>query len=287
MTLLQRSGSSSSLLEDPVVVSTSTTASTTTDVVAADPTAATTNRACDNDDDDGNSNHGDDEGQDRQQSTLSSSVTQQQEQQGRSRFGERLCLPEWDDPHHCRHHRANSDTDAAATATSNSRWKGRDMVHDRDAPVRITDYYVRYPSRSAGAAGGTGTVLTGLVHFTDRAESHAGLCHGGAVCAVLDDVVGWTAFCATGTVVPWSGFTVQVNVKLQRPVPVGSAALLRVQGRIARVERRKVFVRARLLLARSALPSGGDEAWEEEEDDDKDAYAICDGIVVLNKGVLV
>ena len=31
---------------------------------------------------------------------------------------------------------------------------------------------------------------SGVVHFTPGAESHRGLCHGGAMTSVLDDVLG-------------------------------------------------------------------------------------------------
>jgi hypothetical protein len=98
------------------------------------------------------------------------------------------------------------------------------------------------------------------------------------MCAVLDDVVGWCAFCVTGTVLPWSGYTVQLNTTLRAPVPVGSRTL-RVSATIDRVvQGRKVHVTATLLD-----PGQGDG-------DDAIApvvvHATCEGLVILNRGVL-
>jgi hypothetical protein len=98
-------------------------------------------------------------------------------------------------------------------------WQGRDLVHDKDSPVRVLDYYVRYgPGITAQndgdctaektilcERGGVGTSLTGVAHFTHRAESHRGYCHGGSMCSLLDDVIGWVAFLVTGECRPWTG----------------------------------------------------------------------------------
>ena len=91
-----------------------------------------------------------------------------------------------------------------------------------------------------------GTTLTGLVHFTKNAESHAGYCHGGSMTSVMDDIIGWTAFLVTGQCIPWSGFTAQVNVSLKRPIAVGT--YLKVVGKIQKFEGRKVWIHAELLL---------------------------------------
>ena len=40
-------------------------------------------------------------------------------------------------------------------------------------------------------------VLEGVVRFNRGAESHRGLCHGGAVSSVLDDVLGHACFCSS------------------------------------------------------------------------------------------
>jgi len=126
----------------------------------------------------------------------------------------------------------------------------------------------------------TGAVLTGIVHFTSRAESHRGYCHGGSMCSIMDDIIGWTGFCASGRCLPWSGYTVQVNTKLMKPVPVGRVLLL--ECRIVRLERRKVFVVAKL------IDPAGDGSVVEEGDSGIDAvvHAEADGLVILNRGVL-
>ena len=107
-------------------------------------------------------------------------------------------------------------------------FSGYDFCHSPDAAVRILDYcLVPATSRSGSDMGFAAASLQpplapstrhsfpqliGAVHFTPRCESHQGLCHGGSFCALMDDAVGWTGFCVTGCVRPWSGFTVQVSL---------------------------------------------------------------------------
>jgi acyl-coenzyme A thioesterase PaaI-like protein len=160
-------------------------------------------------------------------------------------------------------------------------WQGRDLMHDTEAPVRIWSYHVNYgpglgDNNNKGGGGGVGTTLKGMVHFTTRAESHAGYCHGGSMTSVMDDVIGWTAFLVTGQCLPWTGFTVQVNCNLQKAIPVNS--VLMVQGTITKVERRKVSVEAVLVD-----PSG--ESGEENSGLGV-VHATATGLVVLNRGVL-
>mmetsp|Transcript_18790 Transcript_18790/g.33144 ORF Transcript_18790/g.33144 Transcript_18790/m.33144 type:complete len:226 (+) Transcript_18790:68-745(+) len=154
-------------------------------------------------------------------------------------------------------------------------WQGKDLIHDKDAPVRVLNYYVQYGPgiivQGAGGAkdrGGVGTTLTGIVHFTPRAESHKGFCHGGSMCSLLDDVIGWVAFLVTGECRPWTGFTVQINSSLKRPIPVDS--ILLVKARITKIERRKVSVEASIV--------------DPKEDDA--CHAVGTGLVVMNRGVL-
>lgn len=172
-------------------------------------------------------------------------------------------------------------------------WKGRDLIHDRQSPVRILEYYVEYgpgithseetnqQNESASdkrpsvryksfVRGGVGTRLSGLVHFTKRAESHKGYCHGGSMCSIMDDVIGWVGFLVTGECRPWSGFTVQINSKLQRPVHVDS--ILLVQAKITKVERRKVSIEAVIK--------------DPKDGDDNCIHATATGLVVVNRGIL-
>ena len=159
---------------------------------------------------------------------------------------------------------------------SKNGWHGRDLVHDKHAPVRVLEYFVQYGPgmASAGlAAGGVGTLLTGIVHFTKRAESHQGYCHGGSMCSLMDDIIGWCAFMTTGRCRPWTGFTVQVNTSLKKPIRVDSFLL--VKATITKIERRKVFITAELI-----------DPAEEADDDNNNVHAMGEGLVVLNKSVL-
>jgi acyl-CoA hydrolase len=163
-------------------------------------------------------------------------------------------------------------------------WYGRDLLHDLYASVRILEYYVQYGHEQPLPGlqrGGIGTKLTGVVHFTRRAESHQGFCHGGSMTSVMDDVIGWNAFLVTGSCRPWTGFTVQVNTNLMRPIPVGSVLL--VQATIVRIVRRKVSIEAVIY----------DPTYNESSDHygidsilPSAIHATAEGLVVINKGVL-
>lgn len=125
-------------------------------------------------------------------------------------------------------------------------WSGSDYVHcPKAAGVRVLDYFC---FQSAGEDGIpiSDYSLVGVALFTEKAESHIGLCHGGSMCALMDDVVGWLGFCADGELKPWSGFTVQIDTALKKAVAVGS--VLRLEAEITqRVGQRKIFIKARLL----------------------------------------
>tara|TARA_B110000208_G_scaffold14006_1_gene17055 strand:- start:104 stop:775 length:672 start_codon:yes stop_codon:yes gene_type:complete len=156
---------------------------------------------------------------------------------------------------------------------------GRDFVHSSSAAARVLQYYLL--AQPAAEKGGAAVIkLRGTVKMTPAAESHRGLCHGGSMTALMDDVVGWTGFCASGACQPWSGFTAQVsgawlrrqcsrrqqtqasppclrlspptspltpqiNTKLCAPIAVG--ADLVIEGDIERREGRKCFIKARLI----------------------------------------
>mmetsp|Transcript_12239 Transcript_12239/g.18911 ORF Transcript_12239/g.18911 Transcript_12239/m.18911 type:complete len:220 (-) Transcript_12239:32-691(-) len=169
-------------------------------------------------------------------------------------YGERIVVKEWE----------------SSAYRSSEGWIGADLIHHKDSPVRIIDYFVDYGEGESisGDCGGVGTTLTGIVHFTPRAESHQGHCHGGSMTSVFDDVIGWTGFMVTGCCRPWTGFTVQVNTSLRKPIPVDSWLL--VSGVITKVERRKITI-----LAKLSDPANNDTV-----------HAEGDGLVVLNKGVL-
>ena len=145
-------------------------------------------------------------------------------------------------------------------------------MHSRSSPVRVIEYRVKYGQEEiiSGNIGGVGTTLRGFVHFTSSAESHKGLCHGGAMCSSFDDIIGWTAFCVTGTCIPWSGYTVEVNSRLKKSVPLGS--LLELECVVTKIERRKVYLHA-TLRKHVALYN----------DEEEVVYADADGLFILNK----
>jgi acyl-CoA hydrolase len=66
--------------------------------------------------------------------------------------------------------------------------------------------------------------LSGVVRFNSGAESHRGICHGGSMTSVLDDVLGHTCFMGGGG--PWVGATVKLDVTLKAPVNVGATLLV-------------------------------------------------------------
>ena len=127
------------------------------------------------------------------------------------------------------------------------------MCHNREtgSAVVVLDYYVR----PAGAE--SGDELIGVVWFGPDAESHRGLCHGGAMTSLMDDICGHGAFILAGGG-PWSGATVQVNCSLKAPVKVGS--VLRVTGRVAKRAGRKLHIHAVLDDGgRSSSGAAGDD----------------------------
>jgi len=131
------------------------------------------------------------------------------------------------------------------------------------------DYFVHFGRDVDNEKGGVGTKLCGVAYFSHKAESHAGYCHGGSMCSVIDDVIGWCAFLVTGECRPWSGYTVQIDTSLLRPIPVHSVLLVR--STIVKVERRKVFVDASIV----------DPSAEEDV-----IHARGSGLVILNRGIL-
>jgi len=128
-------------------------------------------------------------------------------------------------------------------------WKGNDFIHNKRSrgPRVIQYFYDRKQQR-----------LEGPVVFGPDSESHAGLCHGGSMTAVLDDVLGHVAFVSGGT--RWGGATVSVNCSLKKVVRVG--AVLKVWGRV--IERR----------GRKVLIEGGLEA------EDGTVHALLEGVAV-------
>lgn len=153
-------------------------------------------------------------------------------------------MREWDDP----------------AWRSGSGWKGRDLCHNPSGTgVRVLRYYWRPQARE----------LVGVVWFGPDCESHRGLCHGGAMTSLMDDVCGHTAF-VNGDA-PWSGATVQVNVSLKKPVRVGQ--ILRVTGKVESVQGKKVRVTAVLDDPDGATAAAGAAR-------DPEVYALLEGLSI-------
>lgn len=113
-------------------------------------------------------------------------------------------------------------------------WQGTDLIHHyKGDGVRILAYFWN-PSNDT---------LSGVVHFGKAAESHPGLCHGGAMTSLLDDFCGHCAFLASKS--PWSGATVQVNCKMSKPVRIGQ--ILLITGGVPKRQGRKVHIAAKLV----------------------------------------
>ena len=223
-------------------------------------------------------------------------------------WGEPLHLPEWSagSPLH------NDNNDPSHVYRRDHGWQGRDLLHDTHSPIRITNYFVRYGSGGpdcglpfASLRGGVGTLVTGLVQFTNRAESHQGKCHGGGFCSVMDDVLAWCGMVVSGRCLPWSGVTVQVNTTLLASIPLDSRLV--VQAWVTRIQKsRKIWVQARLfnpqtIATLQALSSSSPHSraeptstknpttkpWMAQSSHHGEiVHAVGTGLVLLNKNVL-
>jgi hypothetical protein len=106
------------------------------------------------------------------------------------------------------------------------------------------------------------------------------------MCSVLDDVIGWCAFTVTGECRPWSGFTVQVNTNLCKPIPINTTLL--VQATVTNFERRKVSIEAILFDPSMIGPAGESEPLVNIDNQQhlRVIHATGSGMVILNRGVL-
>jgi len=113
-------------------------------------------------------------------------------------------------------------TDEAWRLSPESGFGGTDLIHCASrSPVRILQYTLlkapapRAAEQSNGADADADPLkyprLVGAAYFSEAAEGHQHLCHGGSMCALCDDALGWMGFCADGSVRPWAGYTVQVR----------------------------------------------------------------------------
>lgn len=136
------------------------------------------------------------------------------------------------------------------THRSSAGFLGSDLIHSRKTlGPRILKYFHDKSTNT----------LLGACVFGPAGESHAGYCHGGSMCSVLDDVCGHAAFVCGGCG-PWAGCTVQVNCTLKKPVKIGQ--VLKVWGRVKERKGRKLFIEGAL------------------EGEDGLCYATLDGIAL-------
>lgn len=207
----------------------------------------------------------------------------------RFKWGEKIVVPEWDDffPDDT----ANGEEEAycGEEFRKTNGWKGTDLIHHKSSAIRVLEYRLHHhipptPTETETEMNDTNldsvpnqiytvgsTTLTGIVHFTKNAESHKNHCHGGSMTSVFDDIIGWTGFCCTGKIIEWSGFTVQVNTKLKYPIKVDS--VLKITCTVTRIEKnRKVFMTAKL--------------FDPDVDEGERIHGECEGLVILNRGVI-
>ncbi|MFQ5350489.1 MAG: PaaI family thioesterase [Thermoanaerobaculia bacterium] len=88
--------------------------------------------------------------------------------------------------------------------------------------------------------------LTGRVWFGPGTQGPPGHAHGGATAALLDEAMGFCCWLVGHRVV-----AAHVEIDFRRMMPVGAVATL--EAAVERVEGRKVFPRARLLLPDGTL----------------------------------
>ena len=64
-------------------------------------------------------------------------------------------------------------------------------MHSTSAGVQILEYHLLGPEKTDQELENNYSYsLIGAAYFSERAESHKGLCHGGSMCALMDDIVG-------------------------------------------------------------------------------------------------
>lgn len=128
-------------------------------------------------------------------------------------------------------------------------FSGTDFCHSKTSAVQIQEYLLFSKSDShllSKSCELEYPFLVGAAFFSEKCESHRGLCHGGTFCALMDDAIGWMGFCFSGEVRPWCGYTVQVNTALKKAVKIGS--VLKLESWVLRREgKRKVWISSRLV----------------------------------------
>jgi uncharacterized protein (TIGR00369 family) len=120
---------------------------------------------------------------------------------------------------------------------------GVNMPHKEKIRRQLTDHCfgcgeknpigLRLRFRSEGS-----TVRTEFA-ATDLYEGYPGYLHGGILCAILDEAMGWAAYRLSGGTL---GVTAKVHVRFRRPAHVGQP--LSVSASITRKTKRRIWTRA-------------------------------------------
>lgn len=130
-------------------------------------------------------------------------------------------------------------------------------VSGEPAGRRLRVRYFRRPGDGA---------LVGRAWFGPGTQGPPGHAHGGATAALLDEAMGFCCWLAGHRVV-----AVSIQVEFRRMVPVGAVTTL--EAAVERLEGRKVYPRARLLLAGGELAAESDGLFLELAREHLDALA--------------
>ena len=209
-----------------------------------------------------------------------------------SEWGIPLKIHEWGD---YERNGSSNDVNQPNKYRQQNGWIGHDFCHDPStSPVYISHYHVKYANNDKNSQStetypnnstnekcnhesmGIGTKLTGVANFTSKAESHKQYCHGGSMCAIMDDMIGWLGFCTLGKCIPWSGFTAQINTRLCKPIRVGTS--LKLEGTIVQRVGRKVSIKAVLMDPSASSNDNGIET--------NAIHATAEGLFILNKNLI-
>lgn len=112
---------------------------------------------------------------------------------------------------------------------------------DPDEERLRVEYYLDRPNRS----------LLAKVRFGKLAQGPPNHAHGGAIAAVFDEVMGFTAFMND-----YPAMTAKITIEYFEPVPLGRDILVR--SRVESVEEKKVWVRAEMLDPEAQVLTSGE-----------------------------
>ena len=113
--------------------------------------------------------------------------------------------------------------------------------------------------------------MLGLLHLGHDMASHAGICHGGVLATILDEILGTLAFLRVKRKNPESRGSVTANLNVDYVKPVGVPGAVMVKARVVREDGRKVYVDGEIVAIPYGAPSGG----EGEDQDGEGREEVC------------